>query len=196
MIPVYPEIMHTTRRWATAGDFPQPKGKGPNGRRFCRMCHLEVPKGRRTFCGEDCLGLYWIRVSGVEVRQQVLQRDRGICVRCGMDGEKLVRILNWATKHHLDMMWKTTLRLWDPMFSVQGELGMGGHAGTCWQPDHILPVAEGGGMCGLSNYRTLCSPCHLDVTKVQRRRMAKTSRLGRRAQSHQGAMQQKWEFAT
>ena len=29
-----------------------------------------------------------------------------------------------------------------------------------WQVDHITPVAEGGGSCGLDNFRTLCTPCH------------------------------------
>ena len=31
---------------------------------------------------------------------------------------------------------------------------------TPWEADHIVPVAEGGGGCGLDNYRTLCVPCH------------------------------------
>jgi 5-methylcytosine-specific restriction endonuclease McrA len=33
-----------------------------------------------------------------------------------------------------------------------------------WEADHILPVADGGGECGLDNYRLLCRPCHLRVT--------------------------------
>lgn len=31
---------------------------------------------------------------------------------------------------------------------------------TTWEADHITPVCEGGGCCGLENYRTLCSECH------------------------------------
>jgi 5-methylcytosine-specific restriction endonuclease McrA len=30
--------------------------------------------------------------------------------------------------------------------------------------DHIVPVVEGGGACGLENLRTLCKPCHKRVT--------------------------------
>lgn len=33
-----------------------------------------------------------------------------------------------------------------------------------WEADHIIPVADGGGECGLENYRLLCRPCHVRVT--------------------------------
>lgn len=33
-----------------------------------------------------------------------------------------------------------------------------------WDMDHIVPVSEGGGACGLENLRTLCLPCHKQHT--------------------------------
>jgi 5-methylcytosine-specific restriction enzyme A len=30
--------------------------------------------------------------------------------------------------------------------------------------DHVVPVVEGGGECGLDGLRTLCVPCHRKVT--------------------------------
>jgi len=45
--------------------------------------------------------------------------------------------------------------------------------GQFWQADHINPVAEGGGECGLENYRTLCVPCHRDVTRQLMSRLKK-----------------------
>jgi 5-methylcytosine-specific restriction endonuclease McrA len=39
------------------------------------------------------------------------------------------------------------------------------HGGGLWDADHIIPVKEGGGMCGLENIRTLCIKCHKEVTK-------------------------------
>ena len=41
--------------------------------------------------------------------------------------------------------------------------------------DHIIPVVEGGGCCGLDNLRTLCTQCHREETNklMQRRREAK-----------------------
>ena len=32
--------------------------------------------------------------------------------------------------------------------------------GDFWQADHIQAVAEGGGQCGIGNFRTLCTRCH------------------------------------
>ena len=42
---------------------------------------------------------------------------------------------------------------------------------SLWDADHILPVAEGGGQCDLGNLRTLCLPCHREVTADLRRRL-------------------------
>lgn len=43
-----------------------------------------------------------------------------------------------------------------------------------WEADHIVPVVEGGGECGLENLRTLCQPCHRrETAKLAARRAAK-----------------------
>lgn len=47
-------------------------------------------------------------------------------------------------------------------------------AGHFWQSDHINPVAEGGGSCGLGNLRTLCTPCHAVETARLAARLAET----------------------
>jgi hypothetical protein len=41
-----------------------------------------------------------------------------------------------------------------------------------WDADHVLPVVEGGGECGLANMRTLCLKCHRTVTADLRKRLA------------------------
>ena len=46
-----------------------------------------------------------------------------------------------------------------------------------WQADHIIPVAEGGGDCGLENLRTLCTPCHLRETENLRSRLRLNSSI-------------------
>lgn len=181
-----PELTGSTRRWAVASDFPQPKGKGANGRGFCRWCHQEVPKGRQTWCGPACLDEYWIRANGQGVRQIVLKRDGGVCSFCGINAELLRRIMYHAARIHFDWPYvkhRTLIRLIRPIGDFQP------YYGTYWQPDHIMPVAEGGGMCGLSNYRTLCTPCHIGVTGDQQRRAATakfdTTRPGQLAQAQQ-----------
>jgi len=39
------------------------------------------------------------------------------------------------------------------------------HGGGLWDADHIVPVKDGGGQCGMENLRTLCIMCHKNVTK-------------------------------
>ncbi len=47
---------------------------------------------------------------------------------------------------------------------------------SLWDADHIKPVAEGGGLCGLDNYQTLCQACHKAKTAEQARRKAAARR--------------------
>jgi len=42
---------HTGGGWVNERTHP----RGPNGRGLCRWCGTEVPKGRRTFCGQECV---------------------------------------------------------------------------------------------------------------------------------------------
>jgi hypothetical protein len=76
---------------------------------------------------------------------------------CGVDTHKLkaalksitsterVRLLidrGWSEKAALNSRWRKTL----------------------WDADHVMPVVLGGGCCGLEGLRTLCIPCHQQVT--------------------------------
>ena len=45
-----------------------------------------------------------------------------------------------------------------------------------WEMDHVVPVVEGGGCCGLENLRVLCPPCHRGVTAQLARRRAEGRR--------------------
>ena len=38
--------------------------------------------------------------------------------------------------------------------------------GSVWEADHVVAVVDGGGCCGLRNYRTLCRSCHLEETRA------------------------------
>lgn len=42
-----------------------------------------------------------------------------------------------------------------------------------WEMDHIVPVVEGGGSCGLANLRTLCLWCHRQETTALAQRRAR-----------------------
>jgi 5-methylcytosine-specific restriction endonuclease McrA len=63
----------------------------------------------------------------------------------------------------------------------QRDKGICAHCGTScgrrgFEMDHIVPVVEGGGLCGLDGYRTLCSPCHKLETKALAKRRAQQRR--------------------
>jgi hypothetical protein len=45
------------------------------------------------------------------------------------------------------------------------------HRSTFWDADHINPVIENGGTCGLDGVRTLCICCHQEETKKLKKRM-------------------------
>ena len=80
------------------------------------------------------------------MRLKVFERDKGICAACGFDTMRLAR-KPWARG-----------------------------TGHLWQADHIIPVIEGGGECGLDNYRTLCTDCHKAETAKLRQRLSAAKR--------------------
>lgn len=45
-----------------------------------------------------------------------------------------------------------------------------------WDVDHILPVSEGGGGCGIEGLRTLCRACHRAETAALRKRMIESKK--------------------
>jgi 5-methylcytosine-specific restriction enzyme A len=137
-----------------------------SGQKNCRWCGGAIPRGRFTFCGAACVHEWRLRTDPSYLREQVFERDRGVCVACGLDTEALrkqKRKLDYAARHRFEKEWGTRRHLWDA--------------------DHIVPVAEGGGECDLSNMRTLCLKCHRAATAELRRRFENRRRI---ASSPQG----------
>ena len=63
--------------------------------------------------------------------------------------------------------------------------------GDFWEADHIVPVAEGGGESDLTNYQTLCVPCHAKKTKQQSDAKERRKRQERTQQRHHKTQHQK-----
>jgi len=136
--------------------------KGPGGRSLCRWCGSEVPKGRRTFCGENCVHEWKLRTNPGYLREHVFERDRGVCAKCAVDTVALrrdMRKLDYAARRKFLKEWRL----------VEGSRK------SLWDADHIVPVAEGGGQCDLQNMRTLCLLCHREATKALRERLKKVT---------------------
>lgn len=146
----------STRRAAEGGWVD--RGRHP---RICRRCGTPVPKGRYTFCSEECVHQWRLRTDPGYLREMVFQRDKGVCALCGVNTEVLrkeKRKLDYAARRRFEREW--------------------GRRRTLWDADHIVPVAEGGGECDLDNMRTLCLKCHRAVTRELRARLA--THTGRR----------------
>ncbi len=154
--PEIKEALHSLRfkRYLVSADLPR-KEKG-----FCRWCGGKLQGRRTSWCGEDCLDEFFIR-GGTGIRHQVWLRDRGVCAECGID---IGSAQGYLTKLHIlnfhNFAWgnKGIYKSsdWGPWWDV--------HL-NWWEADHIIPVIEGGGCCGLENYQTLCIRCHKEDTK-------------------------------
>jgi hypothetical protein len=87
------------------------------------------------------------------VRKLIKKRDKGICQRCLFDVGAAERAWRKEKPPGSDRKARKAWRAARPR----------------WEADHILPVADGGGECGLSNYRLLCRACHVTVTLAWRK---------------------------
>lgn len=143
-------VRHAGGGWVDPAELP----KGPNGRTLCRWCESEITEPRRrTFCSQECVEEHRIRTSASYARYKVFERDRGVCALCGVQAVPEGLIYK---------------RLDGTEFAS--------NTGHLWQADHIVPVVEGGGKCGLENLRTLCTSCHKSETAKLARRRSKRKR--------------------
>lgn len=128
--------------------------KGPLGRNLCRFCSVEVKPPRITFCSGEMTLYSRRKINGIWTR--VVCRQGFGCVH-----QYLIRSRSRYAR--------------DAVFDRDG--GKCAHCGIQhgrkgpWQADHIVPVVEGGGLCGLENLRTLCTGCHKTVTAELRTRL-------------------------
>ncbi len=164
---------------------PSKHPKGSNGRPLCRQCGAETTPPRRTFCSDACVDAWKITTNPVYVRQRVWDRDHGVCAKCGLDTDRFNRLMRWARNRlfsarsndpdrhgirHPDrfvQISKWTLSYCSHRCGVVQVYAnpWSWKIGHLWEANHIVPVVEGGGECGLEGYETLCLKCHKQATK-------------------------------
>ena len=178
-----------------------PYPKDENGKPLCRWCRGPVERPRLTFCSNKCVEEAKLRLSGTWVRDMVWERDHGICRTCGVDTvQKRREVLAWD-KANRTPLWgelrfrtvdfKQESRLYREAVSQHaefrkqsvGDWPTAGSRKTFWDADHILEVVNGGGLCGIENYQTLCVPCH----KAKTAKLAKDRSEARRREKKEGA---------
>lgn len=130
--------------------------RGKNGRYLCRYCSTEVTPPRRTFCSDECVHEYKLRRNNGYLRYNLFKRDKGICAMCGVD---TVALRNKGKKMKLK-----------EFKAYAKSLGFSYKRKTFWEAHHITAVVEGGGLCGLEGFQTLCIACHrIETNKLLKR---------------------------
>lgn len=148
----------------------------------CRGCGKRVFPPRRSWCSDACVQDALVTLDPAVARHRVEQRDRGVCAECGFDAQQAERILNRLNGRYLakdlgaGAAAVLLVNTWTEPKRQNRASGLW-RVPHLWEADHIQPVVEGGGGCGLENYRTLCIPCHKSHTRALARRRAEARRL-------------------
>lgn len=136
------------------GRFAQPRELAANGRRPCRWCHGPLPKGRSSWCSNDCVQSYLMRKTWKYAARAVLNRDKGRCQICGIDLKRLKALLRETRgRGYAFARW---VLMWFDLMNRR----------EVYDIDHIVPRWRGG-TNHPSNLRTLCVCCHKRVTRLQ-----------------------------
>ena len=172
-----------------------PKGALPRvldeeGTRLCGWCHSPLDRRSIAWCSDDCGDEFWVRTSRSHAAALVYRRDQGVCAMCGLDAEQVLRIVDrlrerserrWLRSGETREPTDRDAARWQRLRTELTNRGYGlvdrWHTPLLWEADHIVPVIEGGGCCGLENYRTLCIPCHRAQTRNLRSRMRRQRSL-------------------
>ena len=176
---------HSTARY-TGGALERARGNDKNGTATqedldvidglrCAQCGKTKPKAaqhegvRATYCSTECRQQGSLTRGGMyassNVRQQVFGLEGGKCRICKIPAHDLfTSVLALRPSERLNVLLEAGWKLPKSAKSLE-RLLLDPKEGDFWQADHIQAVAEGGGGCDLTNFRTLCVPCHKSETE-------------------------------
>jgi 5-methylcytosine-specific restriction protein A len=150
-----------------------PRKQNEAGEKLCRYCGKILSGRRSAWCSDKCSNEAMIRCYPSWARSAVQLRDKGVCATCGTDTISLqrrtykkIKDMNTRGKYKRAEKFRKYMRSKGWPCDWYGTR-------SWWDADHIHPVVEGGGLCGLENYRTLCVPCHKKETAELAKRRAK-----------------------
>ena len=134
--------------------------KNEDGFTCCRWCNGSVMPPKKTMCSPNCVHEILIRTNTNYLRTCVYKRDKGICKMCGIDTKDIAKkAILLEDQERIDFLKEHSI-------SLKRKIWIKKHGGGLWDADHIIPVKNGGGQCGLYNLRTLCIKCHKNETKI------------------------------
>lgn len=165
------------------------------------------------FCGGRCDALHAARTSASAARAALFRVERGVCCACGLDCHALVRdlraiqkkkngrvqgsdvadnkkrllpLLSWRRRRLALILERAPSFRGAKAAAAAARLAGSAVGGHAWQADHVVAVHRGGGACGVGNLRTLCVPCHAEVTAAQARERARRRRREKRRKENGG----------
>lgn len=153
------------------------------------LVDLKIDMGS-LFCSTECGDAWSFRTGGSTwARKLLYQAEKGICQDCGLDTKELCfQLKNCDSQEERRRMleekgitYKVNRLVNNPTMS------------NIWEADHIVPVAEGGGECGLDNYQTLCVQCHQNKTNREHERRAKLRKEQRKEEKRLEKLKRKRE---
>ncbi len=177
----------STLRTATASK-AFPNKRGPAGEILCAYCSKQlndadgkpISDRRRRYCSEACSDEVYIRVRPSFARAMVRQRDKGVCAVCHLDTTKIRAAYMLHLRPYPGWRSASSALRWEIGQALRVALVVAGYLkgsdSHLWEMDHILPVSEGGGLCGLDNLRTVCHRCHGNATRELRGRLGAIAR--------------------
>jgi len=142
-------------------------------KKHCTWCNARITNSRTKWCSDECLEAFRSRCDLNHIRWLLQQRDKGICQSCGRDTAKLTERIIRGWHHARDIKRPYSLGRFQRLKRWYRVYASGGS----WEADHIVPVIEGGGCCGLDCYRTLCLRCHRAETAKLATKRANTTKL-------------------
>jgi len=132
---------------AAAGP-PDPRARDQAPARYggtegCRWCGGLVVRPRRTFCGEACVHAYRMRSSAGYRRAALFEARGPMCEICSVDTCVIGAALRRSPERARAEYSLSRARVSRPRRL----------RGAVFDADHIIPVFQGGGGCGLENLR-------------------------------------------
>ena len=174
-----PAATTSTLRFAPQSAQPKQASRDAQGAPLCAECSKPFPAAMaddygQVYCSDDCRKAAAVRSKPGAARKELYSIEQGVCQACGLDAHALFeRIKALEPSARLDALLATRFNtLGNRCQSMLAEP----NEGMFWQGDHIKPVAEGGGESDMSNYRTLCTPCHEEATRGLRQRLQQSKR--------------------
>jgi len=139
----------------------------------CTWCGQPVGRGRSTWCSDQCVEAFKLRCDAQHQARVVEKRDRLICQACGRDIRAAMEDFKAAWHSERDkfstagLSWNDSRPIREASNARELELQQahGWARGHWYEIDHVVPVCEGGGLCGPDGLRLICGACHAKATR-------------------------------